>query len=266
MARRAPRQGAGPDAERLGDRLRARRAGQHGRDADLGLARRVLRRRAAGAAHIVDPAPRRGARHLAPDDVGRSRPHQRAVRTARRARHDFHHADERVHAVRVVGPEQLGAGLSELLARAGRHRIVFIHDVAIRDRDAGGDVVRLRQFRLHRRRDRQTSRVRRVPRRRQHAPAVVRFSQSAGSAAAARSIRGVLWYRLLQRFRRGDRRALSDVGPGHRGRRLLQHRPARQRRCAVHRRIAGQRARFRRGVRRRRRRLPAGGPDVDWHS
>src|SRR5262249_1813318 len=57
----APRQGAGVRAERMGGRLRPRRAGQHDRDAAVGLARRVLRRGGAGPLHTLDPTQLRRA-------------------------------------------------------------------------------------------------------------------------------------------------------------------------------------------------------------
>ena len=65
VSRAAPRQGARLRAELVGDRLRLRRAGQPARDAALGLARRLLRRRHPGALHDVDPPQRRGAEDLA---------------------------------------------------------------------------------------------------------------------------------------------------------------------------------------------------------
>ena len=46
----------------------------------------------------------------------------RAVRARRSPRRGVHHADERVHAVRLVGPEQLGAGVSRARSRPRRHR------------------------------------------------------------------------------------------------------------------------------------------------
>ena len=61
----ASRQGARLRPELVGDRLRLRGAGQPDRHADLGLARRLLRRRPAGAVHDVDPPQRRGAADLA---------------------------------------------------------------------------------------------------------------------------------------------------------------------------------------------------------
>ena len=60
-----PRQSAGVRPERLGDRLRPRGARQPHRHAALGLARRVLRRRAARALHAVDPPEPRGAEDVA---------------------------------------------------------------------------------------------------------------------------------------------------------------------------------------------------------
>ena len=49
---------------------------------------------------------------------------------------------------------------SSLAGRAGRHRLVIVDDVAVRDHDAGGHVVRLRHVRLRRRRDRPEAHLR----------------------------------------------------------------------------------------------------------
>ena len=66
VPRASSRQGAGLRAELVGDRLRAGGRGQPGRDADLGLARRLLRRRAARALHDLDPPQGRRAGDVAP--------------------------------------------------------------------------------------------------------------------------------------------------------------------------------------------------------
>ena len=73
-------------------------------------------------------------------------------------------------------------------------------------------------------------------------------------------------YRLLQRIRRRHRRALSDSGAGDRRGLLLQHRPHRQRRCAVHCWDVCLSAGFRGRIRGRRCRVPAGGTRLDRHS
>ena len=74
LAARASRQGARPHAERLGDRLRRRGARHRPRAAALGLARGVLRRRAAGAASRCGSAAasrnRRSGASVAPADAG----------------------------------------------------------------------------------------------------------------------------------------------------------------------------------------------------
>ena len=90
--------------------------------------------------------------------------------------------------------------------------------------------------------------------------------RDAGAAAGAGPVRRVLRHRLLQRLRRGDRGAVSHLGAGDGGRRLLQRRPHRQRGGAVRRRLDGRHARLRRGVRDHRRGVPAGGGDVDRDS
>ncbi len=79
----ASRQGARLRTELVGDRLRPGGAGEPDRDAGLGLARRLLRRRPAGAVHDVDPPQRRGAANLARCAEGGSRPHQPAVHAGR---------------------------------------------------------------------------------------------------------------------------------------------------------------------------------------
>ena len=66
LARRASRESAGPDAVDLGDRGDRGRRRRRPRAADLRLARRVLRRRAARAHRLLDPARRAGVRDLAP--------------------------------------------------------------------------------------------------------------------------------------------------------------------------------------------------------
>src|SRR4030095_365096 len=55
------RQGTGVRAELVGDRVRTCGARESPCHAALGMAWCVLRRRAAGALHALDPAPRRGA-------------------------------------------------------------------------------------------------------------------------------------------------------------------------------------------------------------
>ena len=65
LAGRASRQGAGPDAILLGDRLRRRRHRHRARPAALRLARGVLRRRPARALHALDSPQRRGAGDVA---------------------------------------------------------------------------------------------------------------------------------------------------------------------------------------------------------
>ena len=117
----ASRQGARPDAVLLGDRLR-RRGHRHGAGpAALRLARRVLRRRAAGAVHAVDSPQRARAR-----DLAATRRAQRRARAGGRLSHRLaprddrrHHADERGDDVRVVGIESVDPRLS---VAAGRRR------------------------------------------------------------------------------------------------------------------------------------------------
>ena len=136
--------------------------------------------------------------------------------------------------VRLVGAQRVGAGLPALAADAGRRRPVVVDDVALRDCDAGRDVVRLRE--------RSASSPTRSA---GSAPTCIYVlgaavllplygvSAHAGPAADARSVRRVLRHRLLQRPRRGGRRALSDRDPRDRRRLLLQLRPHRERRRAV---------------------------------
>src|SRR5262249_10316149 len=216
--------------------------------------------------HPLDPPPRGGAEDLAPDVDGRARPHRRAVRAAYRARDRLHHAHERLYALRLVGAQQLGARVPEPAPVARRHRPRVVDDVAVRDRDGGGDVVRLHQLRLYRRRDRPQADVRDLRPRRGPHPADLRIAEGAVDPARPRTARRVFRYRLLQRIRRAHRRALSDVRarPG-RGR-LLQHRPHRQRRRSVRGRQAGGDARVRRRICRRRHRVLPRGACVDRHS
>ena len=81
--------------------------------------------------------------------------------------------------------------------------------------------------------------------------------RAADAAAAARSAGCVLRDRLLQRPRRPGRRALSDDGAGDRRRVLLQLRPDRERRRAVHRRLGRAVQRLRRRFHHRGRGVPA---------
>ena len=117
------RQGAGADAELVGDRLRAGRARELSRPgrARLRLARGVLRRRPAGALHVLGAAERRGT-----GDVARPHaPRSRRVSVGRRiggpmlARHGRAGADERLHDVRVVGLQHLGAVLPAVAGGIG---------------------------------------------------------------------------------------------------------------------------------------------------
>ena len=95
---------------------------------------------------------------LAHDAVGRSRSNQHVVRARRRNADCLHHADECLHALRLVGTEQLGAGVPELRAGAGRHRALVVHDVAVRYRDAGRNVGWVCELWLHRGCDRPQTR------------------------------------------------------------------------------------------------------------
>ena len=65
--------------------------------------------------------------------------------------------------------------------------------------------------------------------------AALRSAPGADGSAPARAVRRVLRRRLLQRLRRGGRGAVSNLSPRDRGRRLLQHRPHRERGGAVRR-------------------------------
>ena len=65
VAGRASRQGARVDAERVGDRLRPGGCRDDGGAAAVGVARRVLRRRAAGVSHVLGAPLRAGARAVA---------------------------------------------------------------------------------------------------------------------------------------------------------------------------------------------------------
>ena len=86
LAGAASWQGAGIDAKRVGDRVRARGLGHHDRAAAVGLARGVLRRHPAGLLHALGAAQRRRAGDLAhaPGEAGGSahavRDHLRAGR------------------------------------------------------------------------------------------------------------------------------------------------------------------------------------------
>ena len=101
----------------------------------LGLARRLLRRRASGAVHDLDPPQRRGA-----EDLASTAPRPIAAASALLFTPAIapitivRDADERLHAVRLVGAQQLGAGVSRARSRARRHRPVLVGDVAVRDR------------------------------------------------------------------------------------------------------------------------------------
>ena len=125
--------------------------------ADLGMARRVLRRRHSSALHHLDPPQR-----VEEPKIWRESVQRRIAGASARcspqaiAQVDLlHHADERMHAIRLVGTQQLGAGLSEPAAGdAAESACPPSDDVLLRHRDAGGDVARLRELRLCRRRDR----------------------------------------------------------------------------------------------------------------
>ena len=103
------RQGAGVRAELVGDRLRPRRARQPDRDADLGMARRVLRRRRCRRCSRSGSGARRGAGDLAATPTSADRGRISALFAPGIApAHRLHHADERVHALRLVGAEHAG--------------------------------------------------------------------------------------------------------------------------------------------------------------
>ena len=114
MARRASRQSPRPDAERLGNRLRTGCRRDDGGAAAVGVARGLLRRRAAGVSHVLGAAPRTGARAVAeqPRFHPRPRPSRRRFPRRPRRRHGCGNVDERVHAVCVVGLQPVAAGLS----------------------------------------------------------------------------------------------------------------------------------------------------------
>ena len=82
----------------------------------VGLARRVLRRRPARAFHDLDSERRRRAAGVALDRTRRSWPPDRHLRAGRGSPDTRPHADERVHAVRLVGPERMGARLPASVA------------------------------------------------------------------------------------------------------------------------------------------------------
>ncbi len=122
---RAPRQGARLHAERVGRRLRPRGARRGGGHAHLGLARRVLRRRAAGAADGLDPAAGRGTSPVAReagDGIGQAGPADRRVPRRPRAADRRGHAHERLHDVRVVGVQPVDPGLPVAAGRRRGHR------------------------------------------------------------------------------------------------------------------------------------------------
>ena len=142
----------------------ARRARDDDRAAALGLARRLLRRHPAGVLHALGPAPRRGAGDLArrgaASRTGRPRVSPTSSATAAAGLTVAVDAHERLHAVRVVGLQPVAARLSLAARRAGRHRPDGAGDDLVHHRDAGRDVVRLRDLRLHQRRDRPQARLR----------------------------------------------------------------------------------------------------------
>ena len=133
------------------------------------------------------------------------------LRRKSRRRHDRRDADERVHAVRLVGLQSVD---SVLPARAGRGRGRRLeqrrHDL-VRHRHAGRDVVRLRHLRLRRAtRSAASGRTWRICCWRRSVVVAYDLDAQPRGAAGARPVRGVLRHRLLQRLRRGHGRALSD--------------------------------------------------------
>ena len=201
LARRAPRQGDGPDAELMGHRLRRRSDRRRGRDAPVWLARGVLRRHPAGTLHIVDSTPRRGAGNLAAlearggDSTRRHEPgsllhtgHQ--VSNADRGTHPH----ERLHDVWMVGAQPLDPRLSVPARRPGWGWAIAAGHGRVRRRDAGGHVVRVRHIRLHGGQLRSEARLSHLPSGGWGAVAHLRGRPRAGRAAAARAVRGILRY------------------------------------------------------------------------
>ena len=133
----------------------------------LGLARRVLHRRPAGAPHDLGAALRRGAGDLAERAASRADEAgwPTSSRDGRAGVDDRRHADERLHAVRAGGASTCGCPASSRrpptpAASACRASAMSV----VHHRDAGRHVVRLRDLRLHQRRGRPEARLRVVSR------------------------------------------------------------------------------------------------------
>ena len=229
----------------LGDRLRRRGDRDRARPAAMGLARRVLRRRAAGVADVLGPATRGGAGDLAAAPERRAPTRARGVAAtmrsgARLGSRRLTIAVTFMNAFTMFGwwgfnlwlpgylslpvrPGGMGfapphAGLIVAMQVGmwfGYVTFGFISDAIGRKRayviytvTRGGTDLRLY------------------------------LGPHADRTPAARTIRGVLRHRLLQRIRRGDGRDLSDRYSRHGAGLHLQHRPDRQRDRAVRRRLA----------------------------
>ena len=155
--------------------------------------------------------------------------------------HDRADAHERLHDVRVVGLQHLGAVLP-----ARRHRALERGDELVHRRHAGRDVARVRDVRVPERSLRAEAHLRELSHRGRRAGARVHVDVESPGALRARARDGVLRDRLLQRLRRRDRGAVPDRRPRDRAGIHLQHRPRGERRGAMGRRQAHRYARLRR--------------------
>ena len=203
VSRAASRQGARLRAERVGHRLRPRGAGQPDRDADLGMARRLLRRRAARrcsrcGSGATSKSRRCGSRRRRPSAAVSARsssPGSRGTTVAIALMNScclfaWWGLNGWVPAYLRLSPAQGGIGLSSSTMSL------------VRDRDAGRHVVRLRDasgsWPTPSAANAPTSCIVLVRRR---AAAALRVPAGSRGAAAARPVRGVLRHRLLQRPR-----------------------------------------------------------------
>ena len=169
LAGRASRQGARVHAERLGDRLRRRRLVTALVLPRWGWRARVLRRHPAGVPHALGAPQRDASRRIwratrarrPPADRGRFARHlPRRAAPAHGRRHDH----ERVHACSPGGASTCGCPATcrcrSRRAASGCRRATMS---VVRLRDAGRDVVRLRDVRVRQRRGRPQAHLRRLP-------------------------------------------------------------------------------------------------------
>ena len=163
----------------------------------LRLAGGVLRRRAAGALHAVDSAPRRGTRAIwRAARTAAARPCRLAAGARRPDGCASPSRSSLMNACTLFAWWGFNLWVPVYLSRSGRkrrHRPVHRDDVRVHHRHQGRHVVRLRDVRLHQRRDRPQAHLRRLSDRGRGARVGLHVhAQAPLRAAGARSVRRFL--------------------------------------------------------------------------